>query len=233
MHNLTLLLYTHSKVQDLHNLFLGQIKKHFPQLDNILVLCDIDIPGVKVCLYNDSSKYYEQIVNSLNLVDTDFILYCQEDYILFDDVNILNLQNTLTFLRTAPDVGFVRLIQSGIENSTDYNNDFLLLDSNHQYYFSTQATIWRKDILKKIFAASKANSIRDEIQNSQFLKQIDCKGLCTKLKGEKIGGHYNSLIFPYVATALVNGKWNYSEYENALDKILSEYKIDKNIRGVR
>ena len=131
------------------------------------------------------------------------------------------------------DVGFVRIIQSGIENSKDYSNKFIELDSNHQYYFSTQATIWKKTTLNKLFQTSKVSSIRDECKNSQILSNLSCKGLCTKLQGQKIGGHYNSLIFPYIATALVQGKWNFSEYQFELENILLDYKIDIGLRGLR
>jgi hypothetical protein len=44
--------------------------------------------------------------------------------------------------------------------------------------------------------------------------------------------HYDSIVFPYTATAIVKGKWNFSEYEKELTQILKESNIDKEIRGV-
>jgi len=43
---------------------------------------------------------------------------------------------------------------------------------------------------------------------------------------------YDSNIFPYIATAIVKGKWNYSEYKNELDILFDMYKINKMERGV-
>ena len=44
--------------------------------------------------------------------------------------------------------------------------------------------------------------------------------------------HYDSSIFPYIATAIVKGKWNYSEYKNELDILFDNYKINKHERGI-
>ena len=43
--------------------------------------------------------------------------------------------------------------------------------------------------------------------------------------------HYDSNAYPYVATAIVKGKWNMSGYPNELNRILKENNIDKNVRG--
>ena len=52
--------------------------------------------------------------------------------------------------------------------------------------------------------------------------------------GEKKRGshHYDSTIFPHIASASVKGKWNLSEYHNELSPLLEKYQINKNIRGV-
>ena len=49
----------------------------------------------------------------------------------------------------------------------------------------------------------------------------------------KIGGHFESEVYPYVATGVVKGKWNVSEYPTVLDRIFTDYNIDPSIRGVR
>jgi hypothetical protein len=44
--------------------------------------------------------------------------------------------------------------------------------------------------------------------------------------------HYDSSIYPYIATALVRGKWNLSEYNFELKPLLEKYKIEINLRGI-
>ena len=43
--------------------------------------------------------------------------------------------------------------------------------------------------------------------------------------------HYDSSVYPYVATAIVKGKWNMSQYPKQLEEILRENKINVNDRG--
>jgi hypothetical protein len=59
------------------------------------------------------------------------------------------------------------------------------------------------------------------------------KGLCHYDNEPKRGGnHYDSNVYPYIATALVKGKWIMSEYSNELSKLLTNYNIDQNKRGI-
>ena len=44
--------------------------------------------------------------------------------------------------------------------------------------------------------------------------------------------HCDSIIFPYISTAIVKGKWNESEYKNELNSVFTEFNINKTIRGV-
>ena len=44
--------------------------------------------------------------------------------------------------------------------------------------------------------------------------------------------HYDSIVFPYIATAINKGKWNMSEYSKELDKVFYEYGIIPFERGI-
>jgi hypothetical protein len=43
--------------------------------------------------------------------------------------------------------------------------------------------------------------------------------------------HWDSGIYPYIATAIVKGKWDYECYSSELEDILSKYGINPDIRG--
>ena len=185
-------------------------------------------------IYDNKNKYYEQMINALNKVKTEYVIYSQEDYILFDYVNLDKIKKLISVLDNDKKISFIRLIYSGIDfNTTDYNEDLIYLKPEHQYYFSTQITIWRTQDLKDMFNSSKVETIWDEPKNSMYLKELNKIGLCVKEKGAKVGGHFNSSIYPYIATAIVKGKWNDSEYSDMLNVIYDEYNINKEIRGVR
>ena len=43
--------------------------------------------------------------------------------------------------------------------------------------------------------------------------------------------HFDSLVYPYIATAIVKGKWNFQEYPE-LKKLLDSYNIkSRNYNG--
>jgi len=43
--------------------------------------------------------------------------------------------------------------------------------------------------------------------------------------------HWDSSIYPYVATAIVKGKWNTSQYSKELNILFKDYDIDPSVRG--
>lgn len=233
--DITLLTYTHSNASDIHNIYFDRIWRFLTPKKHI-VLCDktIDVENIEMLIYDNDSKYYEQMISALDKVKTQYVIYSQEDYILFDYVNLDKINNLISILDNDENISFIRLIYSGVDfEFSDYNEELLYLKPDHEYYFSTQITIWRTQDLKDMFNISKVETIWDETKNSSYLKKLNKVGLCVKEKGDKVGGHFNSSIYPYIATAIVKGKWNYSEYSNELDIIYAEYNINKEIRGVR
>ena len=233
MENLSLLTYTHSKAKDLHKPFYERILKFFPDMKNIYFTSNEEIEYGKCIVYNDNDNHSKQMVDALTQIPTDYIIYSQEDYILFDYVKVDELINCLNLLESDKSIPFIRLIHSGLGNpSVKYNNDFYHIDPNSSYYFSTQITLWRKSILIDMYNSSNVKMIFDESQNSSHLRAISARGLFSAKKGSRVGNHYNSWIYPYTATAIVKGKWNISEYQKELDELFSEYDINPLERGI-
>lgn len=235
MDNITLLTYTHSKASDVHQPYFDRLRKHF-NINEHVVMCDkmLNYEGITMSLYDNNEKYYEQMLNGLSKVQSEYVIYSQEDYILFKDVDVDRLNKLKDLLDLDRNISFIRLIYSGVNfNPVDYNNELIYLRADSEYYFSTQITIWRVKDLIEMFSKSKVDRVFDEPMNSRHLMELGKIGLCLKDKGDKVGGHYNSVIYPYIATAVVKGKWNYSEYGRELDVIFNTYDIDKNIRGIR
>lgn len=225
--NITLLTYTHSKCIDLHKYYFGRLDKYFPELRHKLTTCDIHINFTDCIVYNDSDDYSKQMINALNNIKTDYVIYSQEDYILFDYVNILKLSEYINLMNKDSTIHFIRLIKSGIDTNyiKSYNNELSYLNPNSEYYFSTQITLWKKETLINMFNLSKVKSIFDEPKNSYFLKYTNAIGLYTINEGKQVGNHYNSIIYPYIATAKVKGVWNIKEYKTELEDLFYEYNI--------
>jgi hypothetical protein len=65
------------------------------------------------------------------------------------------------------------------------------------------------------------------------MSKNNIKGLCHYNNEPKRGeNHYDSDVYPYIATALVKGKWNINEYPSELGGLLSINNIDINNRGI-
>lgn len=226
MNNLSLLTYTHSRCANLHLPYFKRIEKYFPSLTNNFVTSNEVVNYGKCILYDDNETYSEQMINALYRIQTTYVIYSQEDYILFDLVDDKEISSLLEVMDLDKSISFIRLICSGVDNmNRPYSNKLYYIEPDSRYFFSTQITIWRKEVLIKMFRRSQTKSIFDEPLNSIFLKQINAIGLYTIEKGNRVGNHYNSLIYPYMATARVKGKWNFNEYSNELKNLFNEFNI--------
>ena len=234
MNNLTVLTYTHSNCSDVHQMYLDSYETYFDGVKHVvLVNSPINDNRITEVIYDDNSDYYEQMLLGISKIDTDYIIYSQEDCNLYDLVDKNLITKYIDLLNNDKDIMFLRLIKSGLLGTEkDYNDEFVIIDSDNQYYFSCQITIWRKSVLEETLKLSKPKFISEEPKNSPYLKSLNGLGLCTKIVGEKVGGHYNSLIYPYIAVAILRGRWNFTEYEDKLEILINKYNIDKNKRGI-
>ena len=234
MNNLSLLTYTHTNTKDVHPAYFGRLEKYFPSLKNSFVTCNEKIDYTNCIVYDDSKTHGTQMINALKQIPTDYVIYAQEDYILFDYVKVDELNKLIEYMESDKEIPFIRLIQSGLGNVTkQYNEDLAYLDSDWEYYFSTQITIWRKDILMQMYLNSNPEKITStEVHLVQSLRDISKNGLFHLKRGNQIGGHFNSYAYPYIATGVVKGKWNYAEYESDLQDVFFEYEINPFERGI-
>ena len=215
-------------------MYLDSYETYFDGVKHVvLVNSPINNNRITEVIYDDNSDYYEQMLLGLSKIDTDYIIYSQEDCILYDLVDKNLITKYIDLLNNDKDIMFLRLINAGLLGTEkDYNDEFVIIDSDNQYYFSCQITIWRKSVLEETLKLSKPKFISEEPKNSPYLKSLNGLGLCTKIVGEKVGGHYNSLIYPYIAVAILRGRWNFTEYEDKLEILINKYNIDKNKRGI-
>lgn len=234
INNLTLFTYTHSSCIDIHNIYLSRLNKYFPDLKKHLLICDKELhyDNIKTLNYNDNDDFSNHILFALDNIDTDFLIYSQEDCILYDKVDIEEINYCLSILQNDSSIPFIRLIWSGIGHNYSKYNEKLSYVGKSEYYYCTQMTIWRKDILKELYSKVKVKHIFEEANLSEVFFNMNNKGLFYSKKGKKVSTHYDSVIYPYISTAIVKRKWNYTEYKNELDDIFREFKIDPNIRGI-
>lgn len=226
-------LYTNSNCKDVWDMFLKQNKKHYDS--EIYVITDTDnfegVDNSKIFKYNNDEKYWDVWVRALKKFNLKNFIYLQEDFILYKNVNDIKIKDITNFLNNST-YSFIRLIKSG--NLKDKMIDYSLfeIESDNSDIFSMQPTIWKTEDYIKIMSGVKEEKWLENENYRQFMIDNGIKGLYYFKDEPKRGlNHHDSSIYPYIATALVRGKWNISEYNNELSPLLEEYNINVNTRG--
>lgn len=225
----TILLYTHDDMSDMWHMFFGQSDKFLKDFNFIILTnkFNSNIPKHYTQLfYNEKDVYTNRLITCLEQVNVDVFLFIHEDMILMKEPNLPKIEKLFQYVEIgyANSIKLIRVGRFFTRSPFDCN-----LISNEFSKFSIQPTIISKIYLKKILhKAGKLN-----IWDFEYKIKRGKKDYMINPENQKLRGlyHYDSEVFPYIATAINKGKWNYSEYESELSELLTEYKIDKNLRG--
>lgn len=227
--SITSIVYTNSVNSDVIDVFKSQYKKH----------CEIPLYTISDenadHVYENKQPYYKHWLNALEKIEEDYFIYNQDDFFLYDNVDTTKIHELVKILGNEH-WPYVRLIKTGSnlstsKTSTDEKNLYQVgIDSFPQY--SMQATIWKKDKFIELYSKTKAQKWFECDAYEKVCKESNLTGLYYYNNEPKRGArHYDSTIYPYIATAVVRGRWNTKEYESELSNILTNNNIDINKRG--
>jgi hypothetical protein len=237
MKDLALFTWTHTEYEDVFPAYFGNVKKYFPQLENSYIaindMSDV-IPSEHTQLVNDeNSDYAGRILGCLDCVEEEYIIYMQEDFILYDSIDYDELVRSFEYLKES-DFSCVKLIRAGLdtlefEEVKNIYRCFPHLSAVHQ------PTIWKKSDLIHIIKSLNPAVLRnfEESANaSRIMLELGYKS-CFYFDetSSRRGGHYDSKVFPYIATALLKAKWNVLEYPREIEQLSIDYKINLEERG--
>jgi hypothetical protein len=226
--------YTNSNCSDLWEIFQKQTKKHCNIPLNLISDKETTNFGfVDSYIYNNDEPYYKVWIDSLKKFNSEYFIYLQEDFFLYDDVNEKKINEYLNFLKSNKEYSFVRLLKSGDLRNKKITNTLYEIESSNQNIFSMQSTIWRTEDYIKLLNSTKESKWLENENYRKSCIELNIKGLYHFDDEPKRGGsHYDSNVYPYIATALVKGKWNLTEYPKELGDILNSNKININKRGI-
>jgi len=185
-------------------------------------------------IYDNSQSYRNQLLSCLKQVPEKFIIYTSEDYILYDYVKQEEIEEISKILLEF-NYSFCKFLK-GPENTSHFRNNLYEIDQQDPNLFAQQASLWKTRDFQNIFEAAPSENTRmqHEPGGSNICRKLGIKGLQHYANTKKRGiHHYDSYIYPYVATAVVKGLWNLSEYPQEMSEIIKEYKIDCKTRGWR
>ena len=173
-------------------------------------------------IYDNDETYRNQFLSCIEQIEEKYIVYTSEDYLLYDFVKQDLIEN-LTEILDETDYNFCKLIK-GPEKVEPYDTNIFIIDTQDKNFF------------EKVFttAPSTNGRMEHEPQGSSICRSLGFKGLQYYCGSPKRGSaHYDSVIYPYIATAVVKGQWNLSEYPSEMGEIIKEFKIDCRTRGWR
>lgn len=225
--------YTNSNCSDLWDTFQKQTKKHTDL--PLYMISDKEVNNINLSglfIYNNEDPYYKVWVDALSRFNSEYFIYLQEDFFLYQDVDKNKLNEYLEFLKNNPNYSFVRLLKSGDLGETKLSDTLYEIESTNPFIFAMQATIWRTSDYIALMKRVKSFNWLENEDYSRSMINMNMKGVYHYNNEPKRGlNHYDSNVYPYIATALVKGKWITSEYNETLTNILKENNIDINKRG--
>ena len=224
-----IIVYTHTDMKDIWPMFFGQLKKYIGDTKVYVAVNEDDTQlSDYICIiYDDKKQYTERWKEILDKIEEETFMFIHEDMILFDKINFQLLEKYIEYVKNESTES-IKLILAGdrfVESAIDKT-----LVTNEYSKFSIQPTITTKNVFRGHVA------IPSPLNIWEFEEAVISSGkdYMVKIGGEKKRGlyHYDSLIFPYVATAINKGKWNLIEYQQELNPMFEEYGINPFERGM-
>jgi hypothetical protein len=174
-----------------------------------------------------------KLVQRLEKIESKYILYHHEDMFLYRQPDWEKIEQYINFMEKE-DFDSIRLIKSGEMRGAAVSNDLIKIPERSNHNFVLQPTIIKTEKMIELFNNSKKTNIWDfEVDVQRVCQDINLRSCYANTSNKRIGYHYESNVYPYIATGIVKGKWNYSEYPDVLQKIFKHYDIDRSIRGCR
>jgi hypothetical protein len=178
------------------------------------------IPQTKRITWSQCLKW------ALEKIDTDIILYMQEDYFLKDMVKNEIVEQYVKLMHECPSIQCIHLTdQAAIaDKQSTYGNNLKKVNYKQRYRVSCQAALWRKEELLTIIREYE-NAWEFEEFGSQRSAIIKHEYLAVDNNWVQLD---NFEIIPYIFTGIIQGRW-YEKVVSLFEK--HNININYNIRG--
>ncbi len=233
-------LYSHTDYDDVWPAFFGQQENFLgPFGENYIFLNKLSdkVPSHWTqVIYPDTASYTERLGHCLKQIDCQVIFFQHEDMFLYSTPNVSALINILKLLTPANSrLDYVRLIRGGryLGTAIPGNWKFSRMYRLSPWLLSVQPSFWRREAMLELVTELTGKNIWEyESAGQRVFRKLGIKGATINQKRIRRGKyHWDNAIYPFVATAIVKGKWNTSEYGDVLEPILQANGIDPELRG--
>ena len=233
-------LYSHTDYDDVWPAFFGQQEKFLgPFGENYIFLNKLSdkVPSHWTqVIYPDTASYTERLSHCLKQIDCQVIFFQHEDMFLYGTPNVSALKNILKLLTTANSpLDYVRLVRGGryVGTAIPKNWKFSRMYRLSPWLLSVQPSFWRREAMLELVTEMAGKNIWEfESAGQKVFRRQGIRGATINQKGIRRGKyHWDNAIYPFVATAIVKGQWNTSEYGDVLEPILEANGINPELRG--
>lgn len=213
----SILVNTCDKFEDCWNPFFKLMSFYWPDCKGKIYLNtefkdysypSINIISIKGCIgrkYNGKYATWSQCLKwALEVINTDLILYLQEDYFINNKVDNAMLEHYIQYMADHPEIPCIQLTDVGIPVRKIYDAKEHLHYSDPSYFSYTccQASIWRKDVLLKLIREHET-AWNFEWWGSKRAHYLGMKFLTINHEWLRDGNDF----FPYLKTGVIGGKW--------------------------
>lgn len=229
----SIVIYSHTDYSDIWPLCFGQADKYFPKHKKYLFVNQAsEIPedgwwkNNQCIFYDDKLPYKERVVHCLSSVEDKVVLFMHEDMFLYNSPDI-NYLSHLSAKIQQNQIDVVKLCRAS------YNEHVLVETGLQNVYqnpdnlkFAIQPSLCSREKLIQVYDKTYGKNIWDFERNSSGICELlNIKTGMVYSEGDvKVGEyHWSSQKFPYVATAVEKGKWNFAQYKEILEQLFSEY----------
>ena len=232
--------YSHTSYADVWPAYFSQTKKYFNELSDKAIFLNEKSDQVpsdyQQIFYRDKDSYVNRLISCLKQLKKqgfDLVFFEHEDMFLYDYPRVETLEKYIKAIGKGY-FDIIRLIKGGnfVSEESIIDPTLFELKLESDWIFSIQPSIWNIDAILRILNYHKGQNIWVfEAKSQKTCRNLKVKAAFSHGEGKQKGSlHFANDVYPYIATAVVKGKWNLKEYP-ILEDILRKNKIDKNIRG--
>lgn len=244
MENLAFIVNTNHNYKDILPMFYGQLRTYYTG-GEVYTFIDSEEPSPEVhtstiLRYDSGVCFRDQYLSCIKQVPEKYCITMNDDYILYNSIDFDRIKEYINILETT-DYSFIRFTSTNENHGDKYTSGLYYVPFYSSNLYSQTASIWKTRTLEKIHEKGPQLHIGTrgdteghfEFNANQTCMSLGIEGL-VHWNGEPKRGqaHYDNDVFPYIASALVKGKWNLREYKKELEPLLQKYNIDPNIRGI-
>jgi len=165
----------------------------------------IPVKGCEGKTYKGRFATWSQCLRwALEKIDTEIVLYMQEDYFLKDRVKDDLIESYVNLMQENKEIKCIHLTDQSVESCG--SSEFANLDNvrrKQEYRVSCQAALWRKDELTSLIRDYESAWEFEEF-GSQRSSVIGHRYLCVNHGFVRLGEFE---ILPYIFTGIIQGRW--------------------------